>query len=125
MMENVCPICQANGLKRRLILFQLNLEEAILLCENKEVSALICSYLAVFFSSAFSKVSVESFGGLVFAVLSFLQCVYPLGVTDNANLIVSRKASEFASLNLKKRRRKRPKQIEEEVTTTSVSYSFV
>lgn len=65
MMENVCPICQANGLKRRLILFQLNLEEAILLCENKEVSALICSYLAVFFSSAFSKVSVESFGGLV------------------------------------------------------------
>lgn len=73
MTEKFCGLCQANGLKRQLILFQLNLEEAILLCENKE-------------------------------------CVYPLGVTDSANLIVSRKASEVNSfLNLKRRRKKKSK----------------
>ena len=39
MAENLCGLCEANGLKKQLILFQLNLEEAILLCENKEVSS--------------------------------------------------------------------------------------
>lgn len=78
MMENFCSLCQANGIKRRLVLFQLNLEEAILLCENKD-------------------------------------CVYPLGVTKNANLIVSRKATEVATIsNLKRKRKKRPKLSESE-----------
>lgn len=35
-METLCGLCGAKGLKRQLILFQLNLEEAILMCENKE-----------------------------------------------------------------------------------------
>lgn len=77
-MENYCTLCQANGIERRLVLFQLNLEEAILLCENKD-------------------------------------CVYPLEVTKNANLIVSRKATEVAAIsNLKRKRKKRPKQSESE-----------
>lgn len=47
MMERFCSLCQVNGLKRRLILFQLNLKEAILLCEDKDVSAFLCDILAV------------------------------------------------------------------------------
>lgn len=36
-MESLCGICGAKGLKKQLVLFQLNLEEAILMCESKEV----------------------------------------------------------------------------------------
>lgn len=35
-MESLCGICGAKGLKKQLVLFQLNLEEAILMCESKE-----------------------------------------------------------------------------------------
>ena len=42
-----------------------------------------------------------------------MQCIYPLGVTDNANLIVRRQASEVA--NLKRKRKKKHKQKEVEV----------
>lgn len=48
--------------------------------------------------------------------MTLLQCVYPLGVAKNANLIVSRKATEVTSFsNLKRKRKKRPKQSESEV----------
>lgn len=61
MTEKFCGLCQANGLKRQLVLFQLNLEEAILLCENKEVCAV--SFCFLFISVVFYKVSVAKFGG--------------------------------------------------------------
>lgn len=48
MTEKFCGLCQANGLKRQLILFQLNLEEAILLCENREVSAVLFYFFWLF-----------------------------------------------------------------------------
>ena len=48
--------------------------------------------------------------------MTLLQCVYPLGVAKNANLIESRKATEVTSFsNLKRKRKKRPKQSESEV----------
>ena len=46
-MEHFCGLCKAKGLKKQLILFQLNLEEAILLCENKEVSSFSGHVLAL------------------------------------------------------------------------------
>ena len=61
MTEKFCGLCQANGLKRQLILFQLNLEEAILLCENKEVSAVLFHFFLVI-SVVLSKVSVATAG---------------------------------------------------------------
>lgn len=49
-------------------------------------------------------------------MLLFYQCVYPLGITDNAaNLIVNRKASEVMFLNLKRKRKKKLKQSQKEV----------
>lgn len=58
-MENWCGICGAKGLKKQLVLFQLNLEEAILMCESKEV----CT---------FSWISLLPFIGLVLRSLKYL-----------------------------------------------------
>ena len=72
--------------------------------------------LCLVISFVFSKVSVAKIWWLSFAFFFFLQCVYPLGVTDSANLIVTRKASEVNSfLNLKRRRKKKSKPRETEV----------
>ena len=67
-MESLCGICGAKGLKKQLVLFQLNLEEAILMCESKEV----CT---------FSWISLLPFIGLVSRSLKYFStwpsyCVY-------------------------------------------------
>ena len=58
-MESLCGICGAKGLKKQLVLFQLNLEEAILMCESKEV----CT---------FSWMSLLPFIGLVSLSLKYI-----------------------------------------------------
>lgn len=50
----------------------------------------------------------------------FLQCVYPLGVSSNATLIVKRQASEV--VNFKRKRKKNYKQGKNEVRYALVSY---
>ena len=50
----------------------------------------------------------------------FLQCVYPLGVSSNATLIVKRQASEV--VNFKRKRKKNYKQGKNEVIYALVSY---
>lgn len=58
---------------------------------------------------------------LIFVLFAFLQCVYPLGATDNASLIVKRQASEVS--NLRRKRKKKQKQGETEVRFVSKFFS--
>ena len=46
----------------------------------------------------------------------FLQCVYPLGVTENSKLIVRRQVSEMSPQGRRKRKKKKQKQREEVVS---------
>lgn len=49
MAENFCEICNARGVQSRLVSYQINLAEAILLCEVKEVCVNIVLFCKEYF----------------------------------------------------------------------------
>lgn len=44
-MQGLCPLCLKNGLKKRIRLLQINLQEAVWMCEEEKVKFLFSSEL--------------------------------------------------------------------------------
>ncbi|KYM97887.1 hypothetical protein ALC62_11233 [Cyphomyrmex costatus] len=74
-MEKLCPICEKNGVERRLKAFQISLEEAVWSCESVECSWPIGYEELTFFPrSAFSIYEEEP--SLVKEDMSVLECEF-------------------------------------------------